>query len=103
MADGGGMVKAREQWNRGWQWPDWTFGKPPSTRRERIGAATAPSIFLFFLAEPVSEAFGPSHPIWWRVAVIATVVGYGVTYTATVVRGNSCKLPHRERIGWIAA
>ena len=96
-------MRARDQLNRGWEWPDWTFGKPPSTRRERFGAAAGPSIFLFFLAEPVSEAFGPTHPVWWRVAVIATVVGYAATYTAALAKGNTRRLPHRERIWWIAA
>ena len=96
------MVRARDELNRGWEWPDWTFGKPPTTRRERIGAAAGPSIFLFFLFQPISQAFGPGHPLWWRVAVIATVVGYAVTYSVSVARGNSRKLPHAERYWWIA-
>jgi two-component system sensor histidine kinase DesK len=96
------MVRARDALNRGWEWPNWTFGKPPSTRRERLGAAVGPSIFLVFLIEPLSEAFGTSHPVWWRVAVIATVVGYSATYTIALARGNTCKLAHNERIWWIA-
>ncbi len=97
------MVRAREQLNRGWEWPDWTFGKPPCTRRERFRAAAGPSIFLFFLAEPVSEAFGSSRPVWWRMAVIGTVVAYALTYTTVAARGNTRRLPHAERAWWIAA
>jgi two-component system sensor histidine kinase DesK len=96
------MVRARDELNRGWEWPDWSFGKPPTTRRERIGAAAGPSIFLFFLFEPFSAAFGSGHPAWWRVAVIATVVGYSVTYTTALARGNTRRLAHAERAWWIA-
>jgi two-component system sensor histidine kinase DesK len=96
------MVRARDQLNRGWEWPDWTFGRPPTKRRERIGAVAGSSVFLFFLAQPVSEAFDPSHPGWWRAAVIATITGYAVTYTVAVARGNGGRLAHRERALWIA-
>jgi two-component system sensor histidine kinase DesK len=96
------MVRARDALNRGWEWPDWTFNRPNTTRRERFGAAVGPSVFLVFLIEPLSEAFGSSHPVWWRVAVIATVVGYSAAYTTALARGNTRKLPHSERIWWIA-
>lgn len=96
------MVGARELVNRGWDWPDWTFGKPPSTRRERFGAAAGPSIFLFFLFEPVSEAFDTSRPGWWRALVIAVVVGYALSYTVVLARGNTHNLGHRQRVVWIA-
>ena len=95
-------MRARDELNRGWEWPDWTFGKPPTKRRERIGAAVGPSVFLIFLGQPVSEAFDPGHSGWWRALIIATVAGYAVTYTSSMVRGNTRKLPHRERALWIA-
>lgn len=96
------MVRARDALNRGWEWPDWTFNRPNTTRRERFGAAVGPSVFLFFLFEPISEAFGSGHPVWWRVAVIATVVGYSAGYIIALARGNTRKLGHGERVWWIA-
>ncbi|HEY4022144.1 MAG TPA: sensor histidine kinase [Pseudonocardiaceae bacterium] len=95
-------MRARDELQRGWVWPDWTFGKTPTTRRERFGAAAGPSIFLVFLIQPVSEAFSPDRPGWWRAAVIATVVAYSAAYTTALARGNTRRLPHRERAWWIA-
>jgi two-component system sensor histidine kinase DesK len=102
MAGGGGIVRARDELQRGWEWPDWTFGRPATTRRDRFGAVVGPSVFLFFLFQPMSEAFNPSHPGWWRGLVIGTVVGYGAVYTIGASRANTYDLSHRERMLWIA-
>ncbi len=80
----------------GWAWPDWASGpfQPEDgarvqTRRERISSVVWPAVFLFYLAEPVSEVFSQHKPHWEIATVLALVIAYGASYLYVCAVGQS--------------
>jgi two-component system sensor histidine kinase DesK len=94
----------------GWAWPDWEFagaGKNQpvrvQTRRERIASVVWPAVFLFYLAQPVSEVFSQHKPHWEIATVLTLVIVYGVSYVYTCVAGQqSSHLVRGVLIAWLS-
>lgn len=92
----------------GWAWPDWDFDpakpdeRPRQTRRDRIASVVWPGVFLFYLAQPVSEVFSRHEPTWEIATVLALVIGYAVSYLYVCVRGQaSSHLVRGLSIAWL--
>jgi two-component system sensor histidine kinase DesK len=68
----------------GWEWPP----PPISAARNRLAAVIWPGLFLFYLAQPVIEAIKEPHPLGYRVAVVAIVLLYSLSYLATMAIGH---------------
>ncbi|HVV23777.1 MAG TPA: histidine kinase [Pseudonocardiaceae bacterium] len=90
----------------GWAWPDWSFqnDQPDRTVKERISAVLWPGVFLFYLAQPISEAFNPSRPRWQLVLVLTASVVFALSYLFVVAqRTNRSRLVRVLMIAWLAA
>jgi two-component system, NarL family, sensor histidine kinase DesK len=94
----------------GWTWPDWDFDPaadpeertPVQTRRDKIASVAWPAVFLFYLAQPVSEVFSQHKPSWEVATVLALVVGYAVSYLYVCVRGQaSSHLVRGLMVAWL--
>jgi two-component system, NarL family, sensor histidine kinase DesK len=91
----------------GWAWPIWDFRPDrcarPRSRRETVAGVLWPSIFLFYLAQPVSAAFNGHQP-GWRAATVLSVVGvFAVSYVFVAVRGHrSSHLVRALMIVWLS-
>lgn len=75
----------QEPRSSGWDWPS----RPPPVEgpRGRLAAVIWPGLFLFYLAQPVIQAFSKPHTGAYRVAVVAIVVVYAVSYLASIILG----------------
>lgn len=93
-------VRVVRGWQRGWAWPDWTFGGRHTTRKEKIGAAFGPSPFLLFLVEPVYATLQSAASVTFKVFILLLVFAYGAVYLLICGRGQSAG--HGERLLLIA-
>jgi two-component system sensor histidine kinase DesK len=67
----------------GWAWPRWDFDLDRSrSRAERIGAVAWPSLFLFYLVQPITTVLDGHHAAWRAAVVIATVVVFALSYVS---------------------
>jgi two-component system sensor histidine kinase DesK len=86
-------VAEREGWVSGWAWPDrHLFGQEDQGRGSRLPSLVWPALFLFYLVQPVIQAFAAPHSAAYRVAVVAVTVVYSLSYLMTIgvgIRGAS--------------
>jgi two-component system sensor histidine kinase DesK len=87
---------AKEERFDGWAWPDWNVRKLPGdetpvvqTRRDRIASVVWPGVFLFYLAQPVSQVFGDHRPQWQPVLVITVITVFAVCYLYACYSGQT--------------
>jgi two-component system sensor histidine kinase DesK len=89
----------------GWSWPDWA-DQPDGggqTRRDRFARVAWPSVFLFYLAQPVVEVFGGHHRPWQVVLVLVLVVVFSVSYLVVLARGHCSSHGTRAvMIAWLS-
>src|ERR1700742_1705406 len=82
------VSKQAEERFDGWAWPNWDFdptqdqedGVRVQTRREKISSVVWPAVFLFYLAQPISQVFSGHQPHWKIATVLALVVAYSASY-----------------------
>jgi two-component system sensor histidine kinase DesK len=74
-------VGERDDRPSGWEWPE---GPPRGETRSRLPTLIWPALFLFYLAQPVTEAFGTPHSAQLRAAVVAVTLVYAVSYLLTI-------------------
>ncbi|HEY3754222.1 MAG TPA: sensor histidine kinase [Pseudonocardiaceae bacterium] len=88
----------------GWAWPNWDFAsdRPVQTRREKVSSVLWPGVFLFYLAQPVSEVFSGHRPQWQIVVVLSSVVVFALSYVLVAARGqHSSHLARALMIAWL--
>jgi two-component system sensor histidine kinase DesK len=74
----------------GWEWPS----RPPLNQaRSRLPAIIWPALFLFYLAQPVSQAFSQPHTGFFRAAVLTVTLVYAASYLITL--GVGMRTPSR--------
>lgn len=90
----------------GWAWPEWGTGpqEHAATRRDKIARVGWPSVFLFYLVQPVIAVFDGRHPAPRVAAVLTLVIAFAVSYMVVLGRGYASS--HRTRaamIAWLTA
>jgi two-component system sensor histidine kinase DesK len=69
----------------GWGWPDRpSFGQEDQGRRSRLPSLVWPALFLFYLAQPIIQAFSAPHSAGYRAAIVAVTVVYALSYLMTI-------------------
>jgi two-component system, NarL family, sensor histidine kinase DesK len=95
-------TRPESKFSKGWDWPEhWSFGPEPQTRREKIGAVIGPSVFLFFLLQPILQTFSGGHSVLFDVAVMVVIVAYSAAYMAAA--GLQNRTSRRMRVQLFAA
>jgi two-component system sensor histidine kinase DesK len=87
----------------GWEWPDWDFNSGKvQTRRDKIASVLWPGVFLFYLIQPVTQAFGGHYPVWEITTVLTLVIVFGLSYLVVCAFGQtSSHLVRGLMIGWL--
>lgn len=57
----------------GWEWP---AGPPRGESRSRLPTLVWPALFLFYLAQPVTDVFRSPHSALLRAAVVTVTLVY---------------------------
>jgi len=68
----------------GWDWPSRPVDEGP---RGRLRNVVWPALFLFYLAQPVVQAFSHPHGLGFRAAVVAIVVVYAASFLGAMAIG----------------
>ncbi len=76
----------------GWEWPARSLNQSGS----RLPSLIWPALFLFYLAQPVTEAFRTPNSVGFRVAIVTVTGIYAVGYLATL--GIGWRASHTFRV-----
>jgi two-component system, NarL family, sensor histidine kinase DesK len=101
-----GECVAEEKFD-GWAWPSWNFHPERVGRRrtkgEIFGSVVWPALFLFYLAQPVTEVLDGHHARWLSSTVITLVVMYGLSYLGVSWAGQrSTHLARVLMVAWLS-
>lgn len=91
----------------GWAWPEYDFDQDRQQDRSRgwgrIAQVLWPGVFLFYLAQPLSEVFNGKYQDWQIVTVVTAIVVFALSYLWVVGRGQcSSRLARALMIGWLS-
>ncbi|HEX3591407.1 MAG TPA: sensor histidine kinase [Pseudonocardiaceae bacterium] len=91
----------------GWAWPTWDFDEehqeegPRGARR--LGQVLWPGVFLFYLAQPLSQVLNGHYARWQIVVVVTSLVVFAVSYLWAVGRGQcSSHIVRSLMIAWLS-
>jgi two-component system sensor histidine kinase DesK len=76
----------------GWEWPT----RSQIDSEGRLPSLIWPALFLFYLAQPIIEAFRTPNSVGFRIAVVTVTAVYAVGYLATL--GIGWQASHTFRI-----
>jgi two-component system sensor histidine kinase DesK len=79
----------------GWAWPNWQLppdgsddADPKLNARRQLGAIIGPSVFLFYLVEPISAVLGSSMPLWQVILVLTAIAVFAASYVYVAAFGQ---------------